>query len=176
LQENYPEKIDEVESLLKDFSGNLDVLFEELAKDQKFKEAETIPTPIEKLKPLDAGSAKLRNEKSFLQMGTDLKEVVVRFYSIYAASKLDDIDDILRHFENREIDLFRTLEVKYDVTFNSDGSCVPNDASLVEPYNEQAEESKFAVNIQELQLKERLKKQGVIDTKNIDLSSSSKMM
>jgi hypothetical protein len=37
LKENYPEKLGEVESLLKTFAGNLDVLFEELGKDQKFK-------------------------------------------------------------------------------------------------------------------------------------------
>ena len=119
LKENYPEKIDQVEVLLRDFHGNLDVLFEELAKDQRFKQ-ET------KEKKEETGGGKnfgnrSSGDKDFLLPGLDLREIIVKFYEIFAPSKLKDLDDILKHFAGRESDLFRTLEVKYDVTFTNDG-------------------------------------------------------
>lgn len=215
LRENYPEKIGEVDTLLKDFAGNLDVLFAELSKDQKFEESperkggeevgtKTSTTANNNNKKasvvavsgssptsqrdysvsLDAMGAR-RGEKSFLAPGVDLREVVVRFYGIFAPSKLRDIDDILKHFDNREADLFRTLEVKYDVTFTADGMCTPNDAALVERDGSRSMSvsagggvgSKFAVSQADIALKERLKLQGV-DKAKIDtaLSGGSGMM
>ena len=61
----------------------------------------------------------------------DKKEIVASFYSIYVPEKISDLDDILKHFENRETDLFRTLEVKYDVKFSTTGMCVPNGADKI---------------------------------------------
>lgn len=43
LRENYPEKLGEVDDMLAKFAGNLDVLFEELGKNQKFKEVDIGP-------------------------------------------------------------------------------------------------------------------------------------
>ena len=224
LRENYPEKLGDVELLLKQFAGNLDVLFEELGKDQKFKESEpavTVSSPTNTTTPQvsqqqtrsttsDGGAdesmtvhsfrddetvsparssslatSSPRNEKSFLKPGVDLRSVITSFYSIYAASKLRDIDDILRHFDNREADLFRTLEVKYDVTFATDGTCTANNGDKVgEPFMEASSHgapagssSKFAVDVQSRTLKDKLSKQGQpIESVNVVLSSGSAMM
>lgn len=212
LHENYPEKLSEVEVLLAKFAGNLDVLFEELGKDQKFKEeddddddgdladdeadedysrkhksmASTGATTVHTFRDDETVSPGKRNEKSFLKPGVDLRSVITSFYQIYAASKLKDIDDILRHFENRESDLFRTLEVKYDVTFAPDGTCTPNNGDRVgEPFMDAASQqqqppsstSKFAVDLQARQLKEKLSKQGQsAETVQAVLSSGSEIM
>jgi hypothetical protein len=105
----------------------------------------------------DEPSATTTSTSGFLKPGIDLRQVIESFYTIYAYSKLKDIDDILKHFSGREQDLFRTLEVKYDVTFNRDGSCIPNSASalpgLGEPFlaptpqNTSPINSKFAVDV-----------------------------
>jgi hypothetical protein len=198
LKENYPEKLGEVEELLAQFSGNLDVLFEELAKNQNFQESPESPEDSkhnrsalseddsETVHPFgdnETVAPSKRNEKDFLKPGIDLRQVVTGFYSIYAASKLSDIDDILRHFENRESDLFRTLEVKYDVTFATDGTCVPNNGDKGgDPFMEAAapsasSSSKFAVDVQTRTLKDKLAKQGKgPETVNVVLSSGSAMM
>lgn len=127
------------------------------------------------------------NEKSFLHAGVDLRAVIMSFYSIYAPSKLKDIEDILKHFDSREADLFRTLEVKYDVTFARDGTCVPNNGDKVgeaflsntPPSSSPQPEynSKFAVDHQARQLKDKLAKQGQsADKVQAVLSSGSGMM
>jgi len=190
LRENYPEKLDQVDALLEQFSGNLDVLFEELAKDQKFDEADDIgdATDAATFKEEDVAAsavptATLVGSKSFLKPGVDLRLVVASFYQIYAPSKINDVDDILKHFADRESDLFRTLEVKYDVEFSRDGSCRPLDADKVgEPFLEASqsfrqESSKFAVDVGAATLKERLKKQGASPEKlSAVMSSGSGMM
>jgi hypothetical protein len=211
LHENYPEKAFQVDQLLQQFAGNLDVLYEELGKGQKFKEVPPSPSGMASLSQLEddyddqrtstsqLGSStvhtmrddetvlspsQMRNEKSFLKPGIDLRTVVTKFYSIYASSKLKDIDDILRHFDQRESDLFRTLEVKYDVTFATDGTCVPNNGDkLGEPFMEASQQpaashtSKFAVDVQSRTLKDKLAKQGQpLETVNVVMSSGSAMM
>ena len=192
LRENYPEKLDQVDALLEQFSGNLDVLFEELAKDQKFDEADDIgdATDAATFKEEDVAAAAAAvptataaGPKSFLKPGVDLRAVVASFYQIYAPSKINDVDDILKHFTDRESDLFRTLEVKYDVEFSRDGSCRPLDADKVgEPFLEASqsfrqESTKFAVDVGAATLKERLKKQGASPEKlNAVMSSGSGMM
>lgn len=207
LRENYPEKLADVEPLLKQFKGNLDVLFDELARGQKFREsvdkgrggragrasdADSLivdggaAAAVAAAKPASTETAKTTGGKKFLDEGVDCREVITRFYQVFAASKLSDIDDILKHFDNREADLFRTLEVKYDVTFSTDGKCNPNDGDKVggAPFMEGIDglvqappSSKFAVDVQQFTLKEKLAKQGQSSDKIAAvLSSGSAMM
>ncbi|KAH9246808.1 hypothetical protein BASA81_015586 [Batrachochytrium salamandrivorans] len=180
LKENHPDKVGEVDELLGQFKGNLEVLFEELGKTQVFEEK---PDNGKSITQEEEGTPKKTtgNGKQFLHSNVDLRVVVMSFYTVYAKSKLPEIDGILAHFANRESDLFRTLEVKYDVTFSPDGTCVPNTSTLADAYSEQQQQrpgsSKFAVDVQTRQLKERLSKQGQsAESVNAVLASGSGMM
>lgn len=52
----------------------------------------------------------------------DLPRVLSNFYKVYAPEKIDDVDRVIAHFQGREDDLIETLEDKYSVAFNRDGS------------------------------------------------------
>lgn len=187
LNENHPEKIGEIDNLLAQFKGNLEVLFEELGKAQVFEEKPDNGKSLIQ-EEVKATPTKQKNSKDFLNDGVDLRVVICSFYTVYAKSKLPEIDGILAHFANREADLFRTLEVKYDVTFSPDGTCVPNATAGGDFYSsldamgsgggsQRGGTSKFAVDVQSRQLKERLSKQGQsAESVNQVLANGSGMM
>lgn len=220
LKENYPDRLGDVEALIKEYHGHLDILFEELAKakleaeaakaqkeaeesqarsihddhvehlsndsavDQTLKndlqfiqsEAPKIATAASAPPPTNDPKPKSpRDKKKFLDDDVSLEDLLKHFYTVFAPTKVNDVPSVMKHFENRESDLIHTLEVKYNVTFMSDGSCTPNDAAVTgEPF---IVGSKFAVDVQKVTLRERLKQAGAPPEKVKEvLSSTSEMM
>jgi hypothetical protein len=64
------------------------------------------------------------SSNSNLDSHLNIKDVLGNFYQVYAPEKLDQITQVLKHFEGREDHLLRTLENKYNVKFRSDGIAV----------------------------------------------------
>jgi hypothetical protein len=116
-----------------------------------------------------------KKAKKYLDEGVAIEDVLKEFYGVYAPSKVEDVPNVLQHFDGRESDLFHTLELKYNVTFMTDGTCTPNDAAAIgEPF---IENSKFAVDVSKYTLRERLRNKGINAEKvAVVLSSGSEMM